>query len=281
MDAGRLPADAGDGLVPLAAGAVDLPEVREERGECADGRAEGARMTLAEAKNIAGSLSFPSKMPSTSYAIPARACVAGAKLANIPGTVCSTCYALAGRASYQMPRGALGLERRLAGLSHPRWVDAMVRLLLHTHGGGRIKVDLGLVGIRRQKLGGSRYQWIDPGFHRWHDSGDLQSVEHLAAICEVARRTPAIKHWLPTQELGMVRRFLAAGGAIPDNLVVRVSSVMLDDPRRRAWPLTSSVFTEAPPLGAHRCPAPEQGHRCLDCRACWSAEVPHIAYEAH
>jgi hypothetical protein len=237
-------------------------------------------LTLGEAKAIAGSLGFPSKMPGTSYGLPARACIAGAKLAKIPGTVCASCYALNGGANYQMPRAVIGMERRLAGISHPRWVDAMVRLLLHTHA-GPIRVDLGIAGVRLQARGGQRHRWNEPGFHRWHDSGDLQSVSHFAAICVVARRTPQIAHWLPTQELGMVRRYLAGGGHIPRNLVVRVSSVTLNDLRRRAWPTTSSVFTARPPADAHRCPAPKQGHECRSCRACWSGAVAHVAYEVH
>lgn len=238
-------------------------------------------MSLAEARSIAGSLGFPSKMPGTSFALPAKACIAGARLARVPGTVCHSCYALNGGANYQQPRAMIGQQRRLDRLTDPRWVGAMVRLLEHEHGKSRIKVDLGIVGIRLQKAGGSRYRFNDPGFHRWHDSGDLQSVEHLANICEVARRTPKIKHWLPTQELRFVKRFLADGGIIPSNFIIRVSSVMLDGDRPRAWAHTSSVFNNQPPANAHVCPAPQQEHRCMSCRACWSREVQHVAYEVH
>ena len=35
------------------------------------------------------------------------------------------------------------------------------------------------------------------------DSGDLQSLEMLEAIAEVARQTPEVKHWLPTKEYGI------------------------------------------------------------------------------
>ena len=238
-------------------------------------------MTQGAAKLIAGSLGFPSKMPGTSYGLPATACVAGAKLAQIKGSVCSMCYALRGKASYQQPRATIGMKRRLASIGHPLWVAAMVSMLLWQHGKDRIKVDLGIVGVRRQRKGGSRYQWNEPGFHRWHDSGDLQSVDHLAAICAVASCTPRIKHWLPTQELGMVAEFLERGGMVPSNLVIRVSSVMMDDRKRRAWPLTSSVFIGEPKIEGHVCPAPKQDHRCGSCRACWSPKVPHVSYAAH
>lgn len=240
------------------------------------------RMTVWRAKQIAGTLSFPSKMPSTSYDLPATACILGAKLAKIEGTACSSCYALHGGGRYSMANAQKGMHYRLRSLGHPQWVEAMVFLLKRTHSKSAIRVDLGLVGVRLQRHGGSRFKWATPGFHRWHGSGDLQSIEHFANICEVARQTPKIAHWLPTQELGFVRRYVTSDGVIPCNLAVRVSSIMVDDPApRRSWPLTSEVFAENIPAGAHICPAPHQGRVCGSCRACWSADVPHVGYAQH
>lgn len=236
------------------------------------------RMTIGEAKRIVGSLSFESKMPSTSYSLPAQNCILGAKLAKIDGTACSICYALktgGGRAAYEMLNVRKAMQKRLASLNHPYWIDAMTVLLRNVHR-GRIKVDLGAPGIRH----GQRYRYNAPGFHRWHGSGDLQSVEHLSMICEVARRTPKIKHWLPTQELGMVRVYLAAGGVVPPNLVIRISSVKIDDRRCRAWPHTSSVFRDAEPLG-FECEARHRGNHCGSCRACWDSAIPHVSYPLH
>lgn len=235
-------------------------------------------LTLGEARRIAGSLGFPSKMPGSSYGLPASACIAGAKLVKIPGSACAGCYALRDTYTWTNPRKAAAT--RLAGIADPRWADAMVHLLTKAHAKPLRKIDLGLRGAKLRRVG-TRYRMNEMGFHRWHDSGDLQSVEHLAAICAVARRTPRIKHWLPTQELGMVKRYLASGGTIPSNLLIRVSSVMMDDRARRAWPNTSAVFSADPPPDAHRCPAPTQEHRCGSCRACWSPAVAHVAYEAH
>ena len=238
-------------------------------------------MKIGEARQIAGTLSFPSKMPGTSYSLPAVACVTGAKLAAIPGSACHECYALKGGGSYSRGNAVKGMQRRLASIRDPRWIGAIVTLLLWTHAKPFIMIDLGWRGVRRQRAGGERFQRNETGFHRWHDSGDLQSVDHLEAICEVARQTPAIKHWLPTQELGMVKAYLTRGGVIPENLVVRVSSVMIDDVHWRRWPHTSSVFKENPPASAHACPAPHQGGVCGSCRACWSPDVAHVAYHLH
>lgn len=234
-------------------------------------------MNLRAARRIVGSLSFPSKMPGTSFSLPAQACITGGKLAQIAGTACAQCYALKDRWLWPNPQKAM--QRRLEGIRHPQWAEAIALMLNRLHAKGRIRVDLGNTGVRLQKLGGSRFRYNEAGYHRWHDSGDLQSVEHFAKICAVARATPAIKHWLPTQELGMVRAYLARGGKIPHNLVVRVSSIIIDDTTRRNWPLTSSVASGA--ASGYVCPAPDQAHRCMTCRACWDRAVPHLTYRLH
>ena len=49
--------------------------------------------TVKQAKAIVGGLSKPSKMPSYAYNLPASRCKTGAKLKEIPGSVCYGCYA--------------------------------------------------------------------------------------------------------------------------------------------------------------------------------------------
>jgi hypothetical protein len=215
-------------------------------------------MKISEAKAIAGSLGYPSKMPGTSYGIPARACHMGAKLVKVPGSVCHGCYALKG--NYRFTGMQAGLAKRLAGLTDPRWVDAMVSMLLVAHG-------------RRNKKVKSR------GWHRWHDSGDLQSVDHLEKICQVATATPRIRHWLATRELAMVKAYLAKGGMVPDNLTIRVSATMVDGPATTQWPTTSTVHKDKPAAG-RVCPAPLQGNECGKCRVCWS-KTANISYHKH
>ncbi len=234
-------------------------------------------MTLTEARKIIGSMGFPSKMPGTSYGLPALACIAGGRLAVLPGSICASCYALGARSQYQQPRAALGLEKRLHAITDQRWVGAMVRLLAHIHAQPQIRKDCGGQGVRRQKAGGSRYMFSPSGFHRWHDSGDLQSVEHMEKIIEVCRRTPQIRHWLPTRELAILR---SCREPIPANLTIRVSATMIDGLPPPGWP-GSTVHRDRPRTGAHCCPAPQQGHQCGSCRACWSGDVPLVSYKLH
>lgn len=119
-------------------------------------------------------------------------------------------------------------------------------------------------------------------FMRHHDSGDLQSVEHLTKICTVAALTPKVKHWLPTRELGIVLAYTKAGGTIPANLVVRVSDTMVDGSATKAWPITSGVWKAAKPAkGTHACPSAKYDNTCGPCRACWNSEVKRVSYHKH
>ena len=197
-----------------------------------------------EAEKITGGLSAPGKMPEGSYNLPAVACQTGAKLRELPGTPCWGCYAFKGR--YNFPNVKDALARRLESLTHPDWVQAMAVL------------------IKGKK------------FFRWHDSGDLQSVDHLKKIFEVCNRTPDTQHWLPTQE----RKYLPLqGSSIPKNLLIRLSNAKNDTMPGQAWAHWSTVVTK--PRAGHVCPAPEQGNECGSCRACWSKDVKEVQYKIH
>ena len=199
-------------------------------------------MLKKEAREITGGLSKPSKMPGPSYNLPAAACITGAKLAKIPGTVCYGCYALKGR--YRFTNVRLALARRLESLPHPRWVEAMTAL------------------ISGEEV------------FRWHDSGDLQSVEHLKRIFEVCNKTPETSHWLPTREA----KFLPLStDSIPKNLIIRVSGTKVNGAAPSFWPWTSQVTDGK----GKNCPAPEQGGQCKSCRQCWDRSIPNIVYAKH
>ena len=208
------------------------------------------------AAGIVGGLSNPSKMPCFGLSIPAKKCITGKKLRAVKNSVCSICYALKGR--YGFANVASAMERRFKALNHPKWVDAMVLLCstrLHLAGG-------------------------DAGYFRWHDSGDVQSIDHLSRIVEIAKRVPFVKFWLPTREYSIVTEYLDANGAFPENLAVRVSAYMLDA-QPPAWAVkrglpTSGVSTD----DGFNCPAPFQGNQCKDCRECWKTSG-NVGYKGH
>ena len=198
-------------------------------------------MLKKEARKITGGLSAPSKMPGPSYNLPATQCITGSKLVKIPGSVCKGCYALKGRYNFNNVR--LALARRMESLQHPQWVYAMTVL------------------IKGEEV------------FRWHDSGDLQSVQHLKQIFEVCEATPETSHWLPTREA----KFLPLNtDSIPKNLIIRMSSHMIDQKPVKFWPWTSTVST-----GSFTCPASKQGNECKSCRNCWSREVANVSYPKH
>lgn len=210
-------------------------------------------MTIKKATSIVGSgLGKPSKMPGTSFGISAHKCNVGQKLAKVKGSVCHGCYAMG--ANYSYPSVTLSHERRIANLYHPEWVHAMVRLIDH-----------------------SKTLW-----HRWHDSGDLQSKQHLLNIVSVAEALPLVGFWLPTKEKGLVHWFLDTFGAFPDNLIVRVSGAMVDDKPPAGFAHTSTVHTK-PGQAKHglECLAYTRKGKCGDCRLCWDKSIPSVSYPKH
>jgi hypothetical protein len=202
--------------------------------------------SVKQAREITGGISTPSKMPGHSFSIPANRCITGSKLRQVPGSVCSMCYALKGNYK-RFPRVEKALERRYQLLNHPQWIDAMALLI--------------------EKTGDS--------YFRWHDAGDIQSVEHLRNIFAVCRLTPQVKHWLPTRETRIVQGISLDD--VPDNLVIRISSHMIDQAPVKWWPHTSTVVSDH----SQSCPAPSQGNKCQDCRACWNKSVQTVSYSAH
>jgi hypothetical protein len=207
-------------------------------------------MKKSDAFRIVGGLSSPSKMPGMGYGLSPTCCRTGGKLRKVRGSVCSRCYACKGH--YTFAGVADCHARRLASITHPQWVEAMVAL------------------IKGQS------------FFRWHDSGDIQSLAHLRQIVDVCRHTPGTRHWMPTREHGIVARYLATGGKIPPNLVIRYSSPMLG---QGPCPIKGLLTTSTVGSGAgHRCPATYGDFKTCDeagCKACWDRKVRNVDYRVH
>ena len=214
-----------------------------------------------EALDIVGGLSEPSKLPCYGYSLPTSACITGVKLQNVTGTICRTCYAR--RGNYTFPHVQRAMERRLESLKDPRWVDAMTYLI---------------TGM---------------SYFRWHDSGDIQSVNHLQMIAEVARRTPETTHWLPTREYQMVIEFVDSMRAIarlkkkalrkyvPENLVIRLSAMRFEQKGPEKLAKKLGVLVSSASKTGFNCPASLQGNKCLLCRKCWERETFDISYHRH
>lgn len=228
-------------------------------------------MTQKAASAIVAGLSSPGKMPCHSYGLPAAECNVGSKLrassTEERPTVCGGCYALKG--SYRMypeviPAQYRRLETVRAALGdanrRQEWITAMVTLI--------------------------GWESRESRVFRWHDSGDIQSDDHLTLIVEVADALPWVTFWIPTREAGTVARWIRANGALPANLTVRQSAALVDhfpNPDRAVNGRTFSAVAKdsAIPTGAHACPAYRQDGECRSCRACWDSTVPVVVYPLH
>ena len=146
----------------------------------------------------------------------------------------------------------MGLARRLAAITNPRWAEGMIRLIGH---------------------------YTDPKdpYFRIHDSGDIQSVNHLLQWVKVAEALPAVKFWMPTKEIRMLKTAKRiVGDEWPTNLVVRMSAPMLGQAPPKSFDglLSSTVQSNT----GFECEAYKRGNKCGPCRACWSEKVSNIVY---
>lgn len=222
-------------------------------------------MTLKAAKESAGKLSLGNgKMPGSTFATDAFACKVGDKLAKVKGSVCDSCYARKLQKLRPSVNQGWSNNQRLAvnliANAPEKWVAAMV-----------FQIEKAAIKSGQP-------------FHRWFDSGDLDSIDMLAAIVKVAKKTPQIKHWLPTRELGIVKAYRKQGGSIPRNLRVRLSATMVGDKpltsAKRLGVSTSTVHKKGESFVGWQCPAPDQGGNCGDCRHCWT-NPENVSYRKH
>ncbi len=221
-------------------------------------------ISKAVAKSVCGSLTQTSKMPCKSMSLPTEACQTGYRMAQIPGSICSSCYADKGfyamYANTIKPSQFARLDSvwlAMESSEHAQsWVTGMVSL-----------------------IGSDSY-------FRWHDSGDLQGIHHLTLIVLVARATPNCKHWLPTREYAMVKEWIRVFGSLPENLTIRLSAMYPDQPVKIPASLqgiagitASNVHSKGQPVHGQACHAPSQNGECRDCRVCWSDTV--VSYALH
>ena len=206
-------------------------------------------------------LSNTSKMPCPSFSLPAQACKVGSKLAQIPGSVCDGCYAWKG--FYNMPTVKAPRMSNLESLppegdimGWANWENAMIETIKAS---------------KASKV----------GYFRWHDSGDLQSMDHLIALIMIASKLPEIKFWLPTKEKALVKRAAKSISNTP-NLTVRLSGAMVDGaaPDVSEGIQTSTVHKMGEAQG-FTCSAPSNGGKCGSCRACWDKSIANVSYAYH
>ena len=164
---------------------------------------------------------------------------------------CKGCYATTG--NYNYPNVKAPRAHNKTDWQRLEWTDEMV-----------------------QALDSDRY-------FRWFDSGDMYSLGLAEKMLEVMKRTPWVKHWLPTRmhKFPKFALVLAEMQAL-ENVMVRPSS----DSIRGEFIVGThgSVIVEnasVVPEGATLCRAYENAGKCSGCRACYNKDVAVIAYPAH
>ena len=201
-------------------------------------------------------LSKASKMPCESFSLPATECITGSKLREVKGSVCHGCYAFKGNYIYEPVKKARQHNQNIIDNGDlSEWVDNMVYEIKRTN---------------------------TSGYFRWHDSGDIQGLNHLKAIVEVAKRLDHIKFWLPTLEKKILNEVKHSGLSIPENLTIRLSTPMINAKPSKGWINTSTVATKKNGvINGVLCKSYEQGNKCLTCRVCWDKTVANVTYLKH
>jgi hypothetical protein len=144
---------------------------------------------------------------------------------------------------------------------------------------------------RHNKEDWQRLEWCDDMVQelhkdthfRWFDSGDAYALGLAEKMLEVMKRTPWVKHWLPTRmhkfpKFALVLREMAS---LP-NVSVRFSSDSVTGDYTKK--LHGSVIIPTPAdvkKGMTLCEAYSHNGKCNGCRACYDKKVKVIAYPAH
>lgn len=234
--------------------------------------------------DLSSPFSWTEKMPGPSFGLPTKYCKAGHKMSQQEGTMCEDCYANSGTYRYPSTRDAN--ERRYEQLMKDpvKWAQSQVSLIpsfSRMTKVGKRTVPLAAVAPDFPSIENRG------GYMRWHDSGDIQSPQHLAVLADIARSTPDVNHWLPIHEPSMLRQFLAQDGKIPDNLTIRLSApdkfqrLKEEDKNFNHPNIKYSSGGRKQLFGSleeneYQCPGNCGEH---DCNACWDRNVESVNYK--
>lgn len=120
-------------------------------------------------------------------------------------------------------------------------------------------------------------------YFRWFDSGDMYALALAEKIYQVMAATPDVRHWLPTRmhKFPKFADVIARMQALP-NVMVRPSSDSVTGeyvPGIHGSTIVPSL--DQVPASAKLCHAANNAGKCGPCRACYSKDVPVVAYVAH
>lgn len=124
-------------------------------------------------------------------------------------------------------------------------------------------------------------------YFRWFDSGDIETVELATKIYEVIKRTPSVKHWLPTRsdKLSKLAKVIDSIDTLPNVSVRRSADNIgiadnLERPNVISYVIKHDDIPNATALGIHICPATTSAQTsCNTCTMCYTSKP--VAYLVH
>lgn len=205
------------------------------------------------------------KLDFTDYSLSAFDCVTGTKLRKLKNSVCSNCYACKGQYRFSNVQNCYKIRKSI--INNSLWkIETYLPILL---------------------------QHYKKQYFRWNSSGDIQSVEHLQAIVNIALKCPEITFWLPTKEIKFVHKFIK-NNKIPSNLIIRISNYFINDNKFWASKSLKNMHFSTVDLDDSKkinkfsidCPAYKSRKntdlgRCGGCKACYNSKVKNINYKSH
>ena len=120
-------------------------------------------------------------------------------------------------------------------------------------------------------------------FFRLFDSGDFTSVELASKWIEIMKALPGVKFWVPTRthKLPRFQQVLEIMESLPNVVVRRSADSITGEFDKGIHGSTVIQYADDAPEGVKVCEAYQNSGTCNGCRACWSKDVPVIAYPAH
>jgi hypothetical protein len=197
-------------------------------------------------------LSKAGKMPCRSWSLQAiDTCPASIGSDGELVDACKGCYATTG--NYRFPNVKKPREHNREDWQRDSWVDDMVA-----------------------ELDNDRY-------FRWFDSGDMYHIKLARKMLEVMKRTPWVRHWLPTRmhKFAKFAPVIQEMNSLP-NVVVRLSSdSVIGETIPGANTSTIIPTPEQATTEMTVCEAYSRDGKCGPCRKCWDKNTAVIAYPAH
>lgn len=218
-----------------------------------------------------GLLSYPTKMPCSSFSLPAgpacpfaelHALIVAAANPDLPvvmhEAICAKCYAKKGKYIYAKPSQQARFDWAVRCMRSPEGMDEFVDVMTRA--------------IRRE------CQRMGVAYFRIHDSGDFFSPNYVRAWLRIVRALPDIKFWAPTRSYRAPWLEQLLELAAEPNVTMRPSALHFDiaPPTIPGMAAGSGANHEG-----QSCPAKQQKNECRTCRMCWDRPDLVITYAKH